>query len=102
MQHDHEVELFFHCHERCRVEPVENGFVITRDGVAVRLGLPPADQARVLVHEGSLAPLAGWVSRAYDSRQPAPTIVWRARLSGRTVLRSEILIAAPSGLRPPD
>ena len=102
MREDHEVELFFHCHERCDVQPVENGFMITRDGVTVQLVLPSSDQARVLVHVGSLAPLAGWVSRAYDSRQSAPTIVWRARLSERTVLRSEILIAGPSGLRLPD
>jgi len=44
------------------------------------------------LYKGSMAPLLGWVSRAFDSRQAAPTIVWRARLPGRAVLRTEILI----------
>jgi hypothetical protein len=46
----------------------------------------------VQVYRGSLAPLLGWVSRAFDSRQPAPTIVWRARLSSRAVLRTQIVL----------
>jgi hypothetical protein len=58
-----------------------------------RLTLPQADQARTQAYTGSLAPLAGWVSRGYDSRVPAPTIVWQARLTGRRVLRSELLLA---------
>jgi hypothetical protein len=37
-----------------------------------------------------VAPICGWVSRAFDRRVPSPTIVWRARLTGRTVLRTEI------------
>jgi hypothetical protein len=39
--------------------------------------------------------MSGWLSRAFDSRVPAPTIVWRARLPGRTVLRTEILVRLP-------
>jgi hypothetical protein len=40
--------------------------------------------------QGSTAPLGGWVSRAFDRKQPSPTLVWRARLSGRHVLRTEL------------
>jgi hypothetical protein len=36
--------------------------------------------------------MSGWVSRSFDSRTPAPTIGWTARLTGRAVLRSEILV----------
>jgi hypothetical protein len=46
----------------------------------------------VEIHRGSLAPMSGWVSRAFDCRQPAPTIAWRARLTGSSVLRTEILV----------
>ncbi len=93
MSEDHEVELFFHCDERCGLEPMDDGFLLVREGKSLRLILPQADQARTLAYRGSLAPLVGWVSRAFDSRLPAPTIVWQARLTGRTVLRTEILIA---------
>jgi len=46
----------------------------------------------VQIYRGSLAPMAGWVSRAFDCRRPAPTIAWRARLTGTSVLRTEILV----------
>jgi hypothetical protein len=45
---------------------------------------------------GIEAPIAGWVSRAFDARQPAPAIVWRARLTGRAVLRTEMAVEALS------
>jgi len=51
------------------------------------------DNSDSALHQGSLAPMLGWVSRAFDSRRPAPTIVWRARLAHRAVLRTEILIS---------
>jgi len=38
------------------------------------------------------SPISGWVSRAFDNRAPAPTIAWSARLSGRTTLRTEIIV----------
>ena len=94
MAEDHEVELFFHCHERCRVEPVEDGFVVAHGGRTLRLRLPQADHARSLLYRGSLAPVAGWVARGFDTRVPATTIVWQARLTGAAVLRSELWLEA--------
>ena len=91
MGEEHEVELFFHCSERCTVDPVPQGYLISQEGISIRLTLPELDNAQSAVYRGSTAPLLGWVSRAFDSRQPAPTIVWRARLANRTVLRSEVL-----------
>ena len=92
MEEDHEVELFFHCHDACLLEPVEDGFRVIRADKSLRLVLPQADQARTLAYTGSLSPVAGWMSRGFDQRVPAPTIVWQARLTGRSVLRSEILL----------
>jgi hypothetical protein len=90
MQEGHEVELYFHCHERCRVEPVEDGFLVAHGGETLRLRLPQADRARSLLYRGSLAPVAGWVARGFDNRVPATTIVWQAHLTGPAVLRSEL------------
>ena len=92
MAEDHAVELLFHCHEHCSVHALGDGLRISRGEASIRLVLPQVDKARTEVYQGSLAPMAGWVSRAFDSREPAPTIVWQARLTGRTVLRSEILV----------
>jgi hypothetical protein len=34
--------------------------------------------------------MLGWISRSFDSRVPSSTIVWRARIMGRVVLRTEL------------
>src|SRR5205823_745480 len=91
MAEGHEVELFFHCAEDCRVDAVAEGYLIERDGVALRLVLP-ANGATEL-YRGSLSPLLGWVSRGCDRRQPTSTIAWRARLTAPALLRTTIQIA---------
>jgi hypothetical protein len=97
MEDEHEVELFFHCSEACRVDPVPGGYALERDGVTIKLLMPASGAARV--ERGALAPIAGWVSRAFDRREPTSTIVWYARLTGRSVLRTEIVAGA---MRRPD
>ena len=92
MEDEHEVELAFHCAEHCRVDPVEGGYVLEQEGVVLKILLPANGEARL--YRGSLSPMAGWVSRSLDRREPAPTILWKARLAGRTLLRTEILIGA--------
>ena len=92
MAEDHDVELFFHCHEDAEVLPADDGFIIKRGEHFIRLLLPQAEKSRAQVYRGSLSPMAGWVSRSFDMRVPAPTIAWHARIVGRAVLRTEILI----------
>jgi hypothetical protein len=88
MQGSHDVEVFFHCAEPCTVDAGPGGFVIARDGIRVRLLLPPVGDSSV--HKGGLSPILGWASRGFDRRTPTHTIVWRARLSGPTELRTEL------------
>jgi hypothetical protein len=92
MAAEHEVELFFHCAEECRVELIEGGYVLTRDGIAARILLPPQGTSELV--RGAVAPMLGWISRAFDRRQPTSTIVWRARLGEPTLLRTKIEIRA--------
>ena len=86
----HEIELFFHCSEQCRVDPTPGGYRISRDGKTLVLRLPEAPGASTRVRCGELVPVSGWVSRRFGERRPAPTIAWRARLHGDALLRSEI------------
>ena len=86
----HDVELFFHCDERCRVERTEHGYRLERAGRALSIRLPQAAGAACALYHGSVAPIAGWVSRRFDEKVPAPTLAWAARLPGATVLRTEI------------
>ena len=88
----HDVEIFFHCHERCHVEAAGPGWLIARGAATLRLTLPQVEGASTELYRGSLSPMLGWVSRSFDQRTAAPTLVWRARLSGPVVLRSELLL----------
>ena len=88
---EHDVEIFFHCAAECAVEPVASGFAIRRGPWTLLVRLPPHPAGSARLHHGSTEPLCGWISRRYDQREPAPTIVWRARLTGPSVLRSELM-----------
>ena len=90
MSGEHEIELYFHCSERCVVSQCDEGYAIEQGGTKLWLKLPRAPGAVCTVHAGSLAPISGWVSRRFDAKTPAPTILWRARVAGDTGLRAEI------------
>jgi hypothetical protein len=92
MGEDHDVELFFHCGEHCRVDEVPGGYLVARDGTAIRIVLPQIENSIAALHHGSLAPILGWVSRAFDRREPTTTIAWQARLTGPVRLRTEITV----------
>jgi hypothetical protein len=90
MEGTHEIELLFHCNEHCRVDRTDDGFSVRRDGREVRLRLPQREDGYATVHVGATRPIAGWVSRRFDSKSPSPTIVWQVRARGMTVLQTEI------------
>jgi len=91
MSRAHEIELLFHCSEQCRVDPTADGYRLSHEGRTIFLKLPQTEGATSRVYCGSVAPVWGWVSRHFDAKQPAPTIVWRARLADDVVLRSEVI-----------
>jgi hypothetical protein len=92
MGEDHDIELFFHCGEHCRVDEVPGGYLVAREGTAIRILLPQIENSAAALHRGSLTPILGWVSRAFDRREPTTTIAWQARLTGPVRLRTEITV----------
>jgi hypothetical protein len=90
----HDVEINFHCSEHCRVEKTATGVAVLRDGARLELTLPAAEGARWDVVRGSEAPIRGWVSRAFDRKEPTCTVVWRARLSGDVTLSTFVHVIA--------
>jgi len=97
MAGEHDVELNFHCSEACAVVFMDDGAAGRRGAWRVMHGdhgvlltLPDVVAARTAVLCGSGAPPAGWVSRSFDVKSPAPTLRWTARLRGPQVLRSVI------------
>jgi hypothetical protein len=96
MAGEHDVALHFHCSEHCSVTACEGGYSIAQAGTVLTLLLPQAGTPQTCVYLGSTAPMAGWVSRHFDLKMPAPSIAWRARLAGNTRLRTEIVIGSPA------
>ena len=92
MSGTHEVELFFHCDEHAGFERCAHGWRIWRGDRSITITLPRAAGGADAVYRGSTEPILGWVSRRFDEKTPAPTLVWRARCTGDTVLRTEIRI----------
>jgi len=90
MAAEHDVELLFHCSERCQVEAAPGGYALRQGTRTLLLKLPCVEAASSQVLVGSVEPIAGWVSRNYDVKLPAPTIAWRGRLKGEVLLRTEI------------
>jgi len=86
----HDVEIFLHGAPEARVVELPGGARLLRSGRAVHVRWPELEGSRAEVLRGSTAPIAGWVSRRFDRREPAPTLVWRARLGGDCVLRTTI------------
>jgi hypothetical protein len=91
MAQPHDIELLFHCSERCRVEAVPGGYVLSQGGETLLLRPPELEATSSQVITGGIAPIFGWVSRQFDDKLPSPTIVWQGRLKGRVVLRTEIV-----------
>ena len=91
MAGEHDIELFFHCGERCTIDPVTDGYAVTQEARTLVIRLPHFKEGRSCVYHGSSAPISGWISRRFDDKEPSPTIAWRARLKGEVVLCSEII-----------
>ena len=91
MAGEHDIELFFHCSERCRIDSLPDGYAVRQEAGMVVIRLPHFEGGSSCVHHGSGVPISGWVSRRFDDKQPSPTIAWWARLKGEVVLRTEII-----------
>jgi hypothetical protein len=91
MAGEHDIALRFHFSERCGVHPDNGSWRIRCGEQNLLLRLPQHDGASIAAYRGSTAPLAGWRSRRFGEKVPAPTIVWRARLRGAVRLTSEIV-----------
>jgi len=90
----HDVEIFLHGAPEARAVELAGGAKLLRSGRAVHVHWPDLAGSRTAMLRGSTAPIAGWVSRRFDRREPAPTLVWRARLGGDCVLRTVLELGA--------
>ncbi len=86
---EHNVELFWHFSEECAVRYVD-GRVVAKCGDRQIVIRPVEGVSAVAVVKGDTTLPAGWISRRFDVKVPTTTVIWRARISGPAVLRTEI------------
>lgn len=83
----HSIELFWHFDEHCTVE-IESGLaIVQRDNVRVHVTMPENKGLSTLL-KGCEEPIAGWISRSYDSKIETFTLKWQGFITGSTVLKT--------------
>jgi uncharacterized heparinase superfamily protein len=85
----HDVEIYFHLHEKCRVKRIGISS-FTAEIENLRLCMNLDSQFSYEVVQGSEHPILGWVSRKYGVKTASTTIVGRGRLSESQRILTEI------------
>jgi uncharacterized heparinase superfamily protein len=87
---EHEVALHWHCAEGCHAEAVGHALHVAKRGMALRMhcqfGTGPQ------LYRASTAPIAGWISRSFDSKAGITTAVWRGTIRGTSTIVTEITL----------
>lgn len=86
----HSVERFWHFSEECIVEPLENGVVARNGERKIFLRRNPDGRTKQRIFHGDEEGMLGWISRRYDVKVPATTVVWMDEIQGTTELSMEI------------
>jgi hypothetical protein len=89
---EHLVELHWHLAESSTAVVAGRRVDIRCANVRVRIDCPPELGLPEIV-AGREDPPLGWISRRYDEKTPAPTIVCRGRIQGRTSLVTVIAVS---------
>lgn len=87
---EHEVALHWHFAEGCHAETVGQTLHIAKRGkglhMACHFGTGPQ------LYCASTAPIAGWISRSFDSKAGITTARWRGTIRGTTTIVTEIAL----------
>ncbi len=89
----HEIEIFWHFAQGCRVTLEGEAAQATRDGVGIVLRWPDSLRARLV--RGSLDPIQGWISHRFDEKVPGDALVLSGRIAGAWQGVSTIEVALP-------
>lgn len=85
----HQVELFWHFAETCRIQVSGNEISAGCDGHTARFTMPGLAW-QPAVASGQETPPLGWISRRFDQKCNSSSVVWAGQISGMTTLETEI------------
>ena len=87
----HTLEGFWHFSDACEV--ARSGHVITAVNHPQRMTLTlPQGADEIFLAQGDEQRPAGWISRAFDAKSPAPTVGWKKQIEGEAHFVSHIAI----------
>jgi len=97
----HRVERSWHFSEACRLETRGQAVEVTNDGLSIEVR-PGQPAARMSMRRGQDSPPGGWVSRRFDEKVPAWTLVLEDEIDGPATLVTEIICLGdrPAGAGP--
>ena len=87
---EHEVALHWHFAEGCHAELAGATLHIARRSKGLRMSCRFGDGPQLYC--ASTAPIAGWISRTFDSKAGITTAVWRGSIRGSTTIVTEIAL----------
>jgi hypothetical protein len=91
-------ELAWHFDPQCELALIDDVVHVRAPGLALRLRMSDATRSgQWQLHHGDAHSMLGWHSPAFGVRVPAPTLVWRTRISGTTLLATQIEIQFNQG-----
>jgi hypothetical protein len=89
----HRVSLHFQFSEYCALERLDQSrYRVVIEGLDRTLTFSLPDALEASLYCGSESPKAGWVSRGYHRKTPAPQLVLRGEVSGTTRFRTRISV----------
>lgn len=85
----HQVELFWHFAETCRIQVSGNEISASCGGCTARFAMPGLAWQPAVASGQEMPPL-GWISRRFDQKCNSSSVVWAGKISGTTTLETEI------------
>ena len=85
----HDIEIFFHFSERCQIQNVGTNQFTVLQGKR-QLGFQLDARLEPTLYRGSDDPISGWVSRTFDTKEPAFTLAARAKIKKTAQFAIEI------------
>jgi hypothetical protein len=86
---EHQIELFWHFAESCRIQVRGNEISALCEDRSVRFVMPGVAWSPCVV-SGQESPPLGWVSRRFDQKCKCSSVIWSGKISGTTTLLTEI------------
>jgi hypothetical protein len=87
---EHEVALHWHFAEGCHAETVGQTLHIARRDKGLHMSCHFGNGPQL--HCASTAPIAGWISRSFDSKAGIATAAWRGTIRGTSTIVTEITL----------